>query len=388
MPMFINRRARAAALATFCALAAVTSLGAPSAMAAAATATGGVTIKTAFENSPISLDTSDAVGYQLTNTTTTTQTVTFTDTLPAGVTLDNPLGTTNSNGTGTCTLATPTATPGSGAITLTVAVPAATGTVCTLSFGIVAATPSSDAALSDAYSGVSTASGVVPATTHGSLTVLSSPTLSFTAPTSNQSFSLGQSAAAAFSCAATDPLDSIDSFFGTDDEGNQIESGAPIDTVDPGTHTLAVNCYSAAGGGSVSQSVAYSVGSYSLAAVTTARKTDIVRFKTLVPAGKIASQVIYGKKVIAAATRSQTSRATATVTVKPTAAGRRLLAAIKARSVAAKLQVTFTPQAVGTGDQEINPAAAIVVTRNIRLPLATAASHSTKTRKHVSRRRA
>jgi hypothetical protein len=365
--MFINRRVRAAALATLGALAGVGSLGASSALAA-----GGVTIKTAFENTPISLNTSDAVGYQLTNTTTATQTVTFTDTLPAGVTLDNPIGTTNTNGTGTCTLTTPTATPGSSAVTLTVAVPAASGTVCIISFGIVAATPSSDAAISDTYSSVSTASGVVPTTTHGSLTVLSSPTLSFSAPTNNQSFNLGQSASANFACTATDSLDSIDSFFGTDDEGNQIESAAPIDTVDPGTHTLEVDCYSAAGGGEVSQSVSYSVGTYTLGAVTAAKKTDVVRFKTLVPAGKIAAEVIYGKKIIGTATSSTTSRRTATVTVEPKAAGKKLLATIKGKSVAVKLQVTFTPQAIGAGDQEIAPAGAIVVTRNIKLPLATA----------------
>jgi hypothetical protein len=370
--MFINRRARAAALGAVCALTAVAALGASPAIAAGST--GGVTIKTAFENSPISLNTSDAVGYQLTNTTASTQTVTFTDTLPAGVTLDNPIGTTNTSGSGSCTLTPPTAAAGSGALTLTVAVPAGTGTVCTISFSILAATPSNDAAIGDTYSGVSTASGVVPATTHGSLTVLSSPTLSFTSPTNGQSFSLGQHATASFACAATDPLDSIDSFLGTDDEGNQIQPGAPIDTVDPGTRTLEVDCYSAAGGGSVSQSVTYTVGSYALRAVRVAEKTDIVTFKALVPAGKLASQVIYGKKVIATATSSRTARGTAKVAIKPTAAGKRLLAGSRGKSVAVKLQVTFTPQAIGTGDQEIMPAGAIVVTKNIKLPLATAAT--------------
>ncbi|MGH2860742.1 MAG: hypothetical protein ACRDLT_04445 [Solirubrobacteraceae bacterium] len=47
---------------------------------------GAVTIETSFENSPISLNSSDAVGYALTNTTGATQTVTFTDNLPSGVT--------------------------------------------------------------------------------------------------------------------------------------------------------------------------------------------------------------------------------------------------------------------------------------------------------------
>ena len=366
------------------AIAASASLGAPSALAA-----GTVTIKTAFENSPISLNTSDAVGYALTNTTGATQTVTFTDNLPAGVSLDNPIGATNTNGSGSCTLNTPAANPGNTSVTLTAVVPSGTGTVCTISLSVVASSPSNDVAISDSYSSSSTASGVVPTTTAGSLTVLSNPSLSFTAPANNQSFSLGQVADATFACSATDPLDSIDSFFGTDDEGNQVESGAPIDTVDPGTHTLEVDCYSAAGGGAVSQSVSYSVGSYTLSAVKEAKKTDYVTFQTVVPAGRIAAEVIYGKKVIGTTSSNVIAQGTASVTVKPTAAGKRLLAAVKGKSIAVKLQVSFKPQAIGTGDSQITPAGATVVTRNIRLPLAQAAKKARRARavKHHAHRR-
>ncbi len=233
-------------------------------------------------------------------------------------------------------------------------------------------------AVSDAYSGVSTASGALVGTTVGSLKVLSNPTLSFSTPSNNQSFSLGQTTDASFACTATDPLDSIDSFFGTDDEGNQIESSAPIDTVDPGTHTLEVDCYSAAGGGDVTQSVSYSVGSYTLSAVKLARTTDYVSFKTLVPAGKISAKVIYGKKVIATKSLTVTSRGTASITLKPTTAGKKLLAAVKGKSVAAKLQVSFNPQAIGTGDEQITPAGATVVTKSIKLPISHAAKKTAK----------
>jgi hypothetical protein len=370
---FVNHRAGGAVLASLATIVAMASLGAPSALAA-----GAVTIKTSFENSPISINTSDAVGYALTNTTGAAQTVTFTDILPSGVALDNPVGTTNTNGSGSCTLTSPTPNPGATSVAVTVAVPAATGTVCTISFSIVAGTPSSDVAASDSYSGVSTASGVVPATTHGGLTVLTNPGLSLSSPSNGQSFYLGQSANANFSCAATDSLDSVDSFFGTDDEGNQIQSGAPIDTIDPGAHTLEIDCYSAAGGGDVSQTVSYSVGSYTLSAVKVAKKTDVVSFKTLVPAGKLASEVIYGKKVIGTTTSSVTARGTATVAIKPTAAGKKLLAAIKGKSVTVKLQVSFTPQAIGTGDAEITAAGATVVTKNVKLPLAAAAKSKKK----------
>jgi uncharacterized repeat protein (TIGR01451 family) len=353
------------------ALSALATIATAAALAPAAMAvTNPVTIKTAFENSPISLNTSDAVGYAFTNGSTAAQTVTFTDTLPAGVAFDNPVGTTLTNGSSTgCSVVSSTAAPGASSATVTITVPNATSTVCTLSYSVVAGTPSNDAAISDAYSSVSTVSGALVSPTVGSLKVLSNPALSFTAPTNNQSFILGQTSDAGFACSATDPLDSIDSFFGTDDEGNQIQSGAPIDTVDPGAHTLEVDCYSAAGGGDVTQTVNYTVGSYKLTAIKEAKTTDYTSFKTLVPAGKIVAEVIYGKKVIGTTTVSNTARGTKSVTIKPKAAGKKLLAAVKGNSVAVKLQVSFTPQAIGTGDEEITPAGATVVTKNIKLPI-------------------
>jgi hypothetical protein len=359
------------------ALTALATIATVATLAPAAMAASSVTIKTSFENSPVSLNTSDAVGYAFTNTTTAAQTVTFTDNLPSGVTLDSPVGTTNTNGTGSCTLVSSNAVPGASSLTLTVTVPNATGTVCTVSFGVVAANSTGDAPISDSYSGVSTATTVVPVTTTGSLIVLSNPSLTFSAPTSGQNFSLGQISDASFACAATDPKDSIDSFFGTDDEGNQIQSGAPIDTVDPGAHSLQVDCYSAAGGGDVTQTVNYTVGSYTLTAIKEAKTTDYTSFKTLVPAGKIVAEVIYGKKVIGTTTVSSTARGTKSVTIKPKAAGKKLLAAVKGNSVAVKLQVSFTPQAIGTGDEEITPAGATVVTKNIKLPI----SHPAKKKK-------
>jgi hypothetical protein len=39
--------------------------------------------------------------------------------------------------------------------------------------------------------------------------------------------------------------------------------------------------------------------------------------------------------------------------------------------------VSFTPQAIGTGDEEITPAGATVVTKNIKLPI----SHPAKKKK-------
>ena len=53
------------------------------------------------------------------NATGTLSAVSFTDTLPSGVTLDNPVGTTVTNSSGTCTLVSTNAAPGSGSVTNT-----------------------------------------------------------------------------------------------------------------------------------------------------------------------------------------------------------------------------------------------------------------------------
>jgi hypothetical protein len=373
----LTRRLAGTAVAALASLTAFAALGAPTALAASS-----VTIKTSFENSPVSLNTTDAIGFALTNNTGTAQTVTFTDTLPSGVTLDNPIGTTNTNGTGVCTLTPPTANPGASSVTVTVTVPSetASGSVCTISFSIVASTPSAnDVPLKDSYSGVS-GSTVTPTTTTGSLIVLSSPTLSFSAPSNGQSFTLGQVFNASFGCTQTDPLDSISAFFGTDDEGNQIQSGAPIDTLDPGTRSLEVDCYSAAGG-DITQTISYKVGSYSLTALREAKKTDFVSFKTLVPAGKLVARLLYGvKKTVIGTTRTTVgAHGTVSVTIKPTAAGRKLLAAVRTKTAAATVTVSFTPAPIGTGDTQITAAGATVVSRTVKLPIAHAA------RAHASR---
>ncbi len=380
-----TRRAAAVGAGALATLVALTTFAAPSALAATAS-TGSVTIKTSFENSPVSINTSDAVGYALTNTTGGSQTVSFTDTLPAGVTLDDPVGTTNTAGTGSCTLVSATGNPGDGAVAVTVTVPkeTASGAVCTISFGVVAGLATSDTSPTDSFSGVSATPGagaaqVTPTVTPGGLAVLASPALTFTAPTANQSFTLGQVSDASFGCAATDPLDTISSFFGTDDEGNQIESGAPIDTVDAGSHTLEVDCYSG-GGGDVSQTIAYKVKANTLTAVKVAKTTDFVSFKTAIPAGKIVAKLLYGPKktVIGTSTVNATSAKTASVTVKPTASGKKTLLAVKTKSAKVTLQVSFTPKAIGTGDQQITAAGATVVTRTVNAPIAKPKAKTTK----------
>jgi hypothetical protein len=266
-------------------------------------------------------------------------------------------------------------------VNVTVTVPNGTGTVCTISFSVVASTPSvKDAFVTDAYSGVSavitstgaaTTAPTVKAAGPG-LVILSNPTLSLLAPTNNQKFSLGQISDASFNCAVTDPLDAIDTFFGTDDEGNQIASGSPIDTIDPGKHSIEVDCYSAQGGGDLSQTVNYTVGSYALSAVKST-KTDQVSFKSKLPAGKVVAEILDGKKVVGTTKVTVSAKKTLTVTVKPSTAGKKVLAATKGKQANVKLDVVFTPKAIGSGDSQIVASEPTEVIKNLKVAIATPA---------------
>jgi len=346
-----------------------------------ALAATGVSVQTVYENTPISVNMSDAVGYEFTNTTGQTETVSFTDDLPQGVSVDNPAALTNTPGTGVCVVTGDTANPGAGDVAVTVQVPSSSGVgvVCTVSVDIVPSAPSdADAPLSDTYTAVkATPAAASVAATPGGLIVLSDPTLSLTAPVNGQVFTLGQVFDASFSCAASDPLDSVDSFFGTDDMGNQIASGEPIDTVDPGSRTLEIECYSAAGGGYTSQTVGYSVGSYTLTKVSTTTKTGQLSFRTVLPAGSLTAEVLDGKTVIGKTTTTVTAAATVTgsesvlTKVTPTKAGLKALKATTGKSVGLTLETSFTPAPIGTGDAEITPTSAIKLTRaNVKLSLA------------------
>jgi hypothetical protein len=341
--------------------------------AASAAGTGSVAVQTSYENTPISLDMSDAVGYAITNTTGQTETLSFTDALPYGVAVDNPAGVTDTPGTSACVLQSSSVNPGAASVSFTVEVPPSSvaGTVCTISAGIVPGVSSAaDSPLRDSYSAAVVSPSAAVSEVPAGLVVLSNPVVSLSAPGSGQVFTLGQLDDASFSRATTDPLDSIDSFFGTDDEGNQVVTGEPIDTVDPGNHSLEVDCYSAAGGGDASETVAYSVKSYTLTTVKTT-KTDYVSFKSTLPAGKLVAKVIDGTKIIGTTTDTLTVGDTASVTVKPSTAGAKVLKTVKGSSVKVELEASFTPAPIGSGDNEIMPAASSVVTKSgIKLTIA------------------
>ncbi|MGC9220418.1 MAG: hypothetical protein ACP5H2_03565 [Solirubrobacteraceae bacterium] len=332
----------------------------------AAQAAGTVTIQTAYENNPISVGMTDTVGYEVSNSTGVTQTVSFTDNLPAGVVLDSVPAVTDLAGAGSCTIQNSITNPDAPAVYFQLSVsPGSFSPVCTISVAVVANTASiADAPLYDSYSSVSQGATGAAA----GLVVLTAPALSVQAPVSGQSFALGGLVDANFTCSATDPLDSIDAYFATDDEGNQIESGDPIDTVDPGPHTLQFACYSAVGGGYVAQTVSYTVGSYKLRAVRVLKSGEVT-FRTSLPAGTLLTKLLYKTKLVGEAQTVLKGASKPVISVKLSAAGRKLLAGVRAPSVALKLQTAFTPAPLGSGVNAISPVARILLARPVRLSM-------------------
>jgi hypothetical protein len=378
----LTRRVAAASTAAVATLITVAALGAPSALAAGSVPAGSVKVTSSYEQSPISLTTSDSIGFAISNSTgSTLNNFSFTDALPPGVVLDDPIGLTNTAGSATtCGISTSvnpttgaTSAPGDDAVTITVAtVPSApSGTICSISLGIVANEASvNDAPYDDVLS--STFTTPKPTLTAAGLVVLSDPYLVVLQPPANRRYTLGEVVRTDFGCGPSDKLDSIASLFASDDEGNQVLPGAPLDTVDPGSHQLEFNCYSAAGGGDVTSDLDYTVGSYTVTAVKTNKKNGQVSYKALVPPGTFVAELLDGKKIIGKTTSVVKSRKTALVVVKLTGAGTTLVKKKDGKALKLKLDVSFTPKAVGAGVSEIPAAAPTVVTKSLNDSIAVA----------------
>ncbi len=366
----LTRRLAVGVTASAAVLTGMAALSAPSALAA-----GSVKVSTSYVQTPISANKADSILFAIANSTgSTVNNLTFTDTLPVGTVLDDPVGLSLIPGTatncGTVTAVNPTtgavSAPGDTSVAITIAsVPsAASGAICTVSVGIVSNTPSvADAAYLDTLT--STFAAPKPVLTPAGIVVLSDPALEIIKPRKPTTFALGQIVAGNFACTPTDALDTVASVFATDDYSNQINSGEAIDTVDPGKNTLQYNCYSGVGSGDTTQSVSYRVSSYKVSSVKANAAKGELTFKSLVPAGRFVTELSVGKRVIGASKVTVHYRHTATVAVKLNAAGKALLASGK--HVKAKLSLSFTPVGVGIGPDRITPSGPIAVAKSVTI---------------------
>ena len=208
------------------------------AMPAAALAAGPPSITSTFTPNSIGVAGTSALSFTITNPNPSGSltSVGFTDTLPAGVVVDDPNGQ-----SGTCgSTGTLTATPGGSTITLSGGKLAA-GASCTVS---AAVTSNTAEVVQNATGPVSSSAGTGNSDTE-TLTVIAPPSVALTSPVDGSTFNFGQRVIARYSCAEAANGPGIVDCSGSIDAGDAIvASGSPIDTSTPGPHTFTASATS------------------------------------------------------------------------------------------------------------------------------------------------
>ena len=310
-------------------------LAVPAAMAAAPP-----TVTTAFTPNLIGLSDSSATSLSVTianpNASGTLSSVSFTDTLPAGLTIDNPNGE-----NGTCGSAgVITANAGAQAISLTGgSVKAASS--CTFSVSVV---PSQTGTFADAPGAVSSSAGSGAAPAPASLTVIPPPTVSVSNLRNNAKLAFGAVVRPRYSCSQPADPSALSDCSAVDDLGNTVASGGALDTRVPGSHTLTVSATSA-DGLVTTRDIDYTVlpdNRFTLTKLGT-KPNGTVSFVLALPgAGSVIVRELDGHRTFGTYSGHVSGARKLKVTVKPSPAGAKLLAAGQAQRIA--IQVTFAPR--------------------------------------------
>ena len=271
----------------------------------------------------------------------------FTDTFPAGLTIDNPNGE-----SGTCGSAgVITATPGTSTLSLTGGSLAA-GAGCTISVSLVAAAPGT---LTNNPGLVSSSAGPSALGATQTLTVLPPPTLTVTNIKNKATYSFGQVVRPKYSCTQPGDATALADCSAGDDLGDTILSGGKLNTTTPGAHTLTVTATST-DGLSTSDNFNYRVlpdSRFTITNVTPERRGSL-RFVLALPGPGTVKVLELGPKhaVVGTDTVKVTQKRHLKVDLKPTKAGLKLLTPAKgsgsakgsgAVKLGVKLEVSFTP---------------------------------------------
>ncbi len=323
----------AAGAATIAAL----SLAAGSAAPALAATASPPTVTSSFTPNLIGAGGTSALALTITNPNASAalSAIAFTDTLPAGVVIDNPNGE-----NGTCgSSGVVTATPGTNEFALTGgSLKAATN--CTLSVAVTAAA----AGVVENNTGlVSSSAGNSPSGDSETLTVLEQPTVTILTPKSNAVYRFDQKVKANFSCGQSDYTLGIVDCSALDDLGNTILDGQALDTNVPGAHQLSVYATSITGD-VTTDTVNYKVqpDNNFIVKKVSPQRGGALRFTITLPgAGHVSATEIDNGRHLVATSSFKVSRAVSKrITVSLNAEGRALLAngPFKVR-----LSVTYKP---------------------------------------------
>jgi hypothetical protein len=314
--------------------------------AAAATPLIPPTVTSSFSPSEVGVgdSTGTALGITITNPSPTAKlaALAFSDTLPVGLTIDNPNGLNGSCGSAGVI----TAVPGTSTFSLTGGSLAAAAS-CTISISVEAAEPGT---LSNSPGAVSSSAGSSLVGATQTLTVLAPPTVAVTGIKNKATYSFGQVVRPKYSCTQPgDPAALADCSAG-DDLGNTILSGGKLDTTTAGPHVLTVVAAST-DGLSTTDDINYRVLPDSRFTITnvTPKHRGALGFALALPGPGTVKVVEVGPKhaVVGTETVKVKQKRNLKVDLKPTKAGVKLLTPVAGGppvKLGVKLEVSFTPK--------------------------------------------
>jgi hypothetical protein len=308
--------------------------------APAAFAASPPTVTTAFTPNLIGFSDSSATALSVTftnpNATGTLSSLSFTDALPAGLTIDNPNGENGACGSTSVI----TAAPGSQTISLTDGSVKATAS-CTFSVSVV---PSQTGSFADAPRATSSSAGTGAAAAPASLTVLPPPTVSVRHLRNKAKLAFGAVVRPTFSCGQPGDPSGLSDCSAADDLGNTVASGHALDTKVPGSHTLTVSATSV-DGLVTSQGVDYTVlpdNRFTLTKLGTKANGTVTFQLTLPWAGSVTVRELDGRHTFGSYDGHVSGPRKLKVTVRPSAAGKALLTGGTAQRIA--IEVTYAPK--------------------------------------------
>lgn len=324
------------ATASIAAVAAIGLYAAPTALAV----TAPPTITSAFTPNLIGVGDTDATALSVTitnpNATGTVSSISFSDALPAGLTVDNPNG---ENGTcGSTSIVT--AVPASQTFSLS-AGSLKPGTACTLSISLIAGQVG---ILSNDTGPVSSSAGNSIAGDTETLTVLPPPTVAVTHIKNNATYAYGQVVRPGYSCSQPADPTALSDCSAADDHGNSVRSGGALNTKSPGPHSLTVSATSA-DGLVTTDTVNYAVlpdNRFTISKVKPRTGGALGLQLALPGAGTVKVVEVAGPTTVGSYTGRVGGKRTLNVKVKPTPGGTARLTA--GSPVRVTLKVTYTPK--------------------------------------------
>jgi hypothetical protein len=303
---------------------------------AAAATVPAPTIATSFTPNQIDVTGSSSVQYAINVSSGSVSNVTFTDTLPTGVVLDNPATETDAgctSSTVSAPIVTYTATPGSS--TVTVSIPQVkAGTPCTVQFPVVgnAVGSGSDSLASGSFSGETTAS----------IQVIPQPTVTVSGVKAGAKYKFGQAVTVKYICAQPGLTDGIVTCAASDDLGHNFKTGGKLRTRTPGKNALTFQVVDALGD-VVSNEIDYTVmpdNRFTIDGVTKHAGGSLGFALALPGPGAVTIKELVGGKLVSSKTAKAHAKTKLSETLKLDGAGRKLLSD---GDVKVKLQVSYTP---------------------------------------------